>query len=104
MEPRRVLVIDSDSEFQEHLVSQLGPYGFDVRVVSPQDKNPLGLISELNPEIVFIAVELPNKFGYSLCNKAKKGLAKSTPVVLTTRSVAPAGFQSHRKLKAHADE
>ncbi len=104
METRRLLLIDSDNEFKDLLNSQLAPYGFEVSAVSPDERDPLSRVTELSPAAVFIAVELPNKFGYSLCNKAKKGVAKEIPVILTTRSVAPSGFQSHRKLKAHADE
>src|SRR5262249_38661574 len=51
-----------------------------------------------------ISVELPDKIGYSTCNKAKKGVARKIPVVLTTATVPPADLAQHRKLKVHADE
>src|SRR5690242_7721330 len=104
MEPRRLLLIDNDDDFHRLLYDQLGPYGFEVHVEDPDAKNPLGKVKEVDPEVILIAVELPHKVGYSLCNKAKKGMAKEIPVVLTTRTVTPAGFASHKKLKAHADE
>ena len=103
MPVRRLLLIDDDPEFQELLEERLAPSGFEV--VLPLDpSNPLGHVKDLRPAIIIISVELPDKVGYALCNKAKKGLARDIPVILTTRSVPASGFRSHRKLKVHADE
>jgi CheY-like chemotaxis protein len=103
MHVRRILLIDDDQDFQQLLEQRLGPYGFQiVRPVDPS--NPLGHVKDVRPAIIVIAVELPDKVGYALCNKAKKGLAREIPVILTTRSVPASGFRSHRKLKVHADE
>lgn len=103
MSVRRLLLIDSDPEFQRLLESRLGPHGFVV-LTPPDPGNPLGQVKELNPVVIFIAVELPDKIGYALCNKAKKGPAGHVPVVLVTSTVPASGFKSHRKLKVHADE
>ncbi|HEU5060304.1 MAG TPA: response regulator, partial [Kofleriaceae bacterium] len=103
MASRRVLLIDSDPEFQRLLENQLGPHGFAV-LTPPDPGNPLGQVKELRPSVIFIAVELPDKIGYALCNKAKKGPASHVPVVLVTSTVPASGFKSHRKLKVHADE
>lgn len=100
---RRLLLIDDDPEFQGLLESRLAPNGFEV-VLPPDPSNPLGHVKELRPALIIISVELPDKVGYALCNKAKKGLARDIPVILTTRSVPASGFRSHRKLKVHADE
>ena len=100
---RRLLLIDDDPDFQGLLESRLVPNGFEV-VLPPDPTNPLGHVKELRPAIIIISVELPDKVGYALCNKAKKGLARDIPVILTTRSVPASGFRSHRKLKVHADE
>lgn len=103
MSPRRLLLIDTDPDFHQLLLDRLGPYGFEIHQAD-EANNPLGQIPELKPELIFIAVEMPNKVGYSLCNKAKKGVARDIPVVLTTSTVPASGFYSHRKLKVHADE
>jgi DNA-binding response OmpR family regulator len=103
MHVRRILLIDDDLDFQQLLEQRLGPYGF--QIVRPVDaSNPLGHVKDVRPAIIVISVELPDKVGYALCNKAKKGLAREIPVILTTRSVPASGFRSHRKLKVHADE
>src|SRR5262245_57852614 len=100
---RRLLLIDHDPSFHDILHDNLSQYGFEV-YLADDGGAALSQLQEIQPEIIFIAVELPDKVGYSLCNKAKKGIAKDVPVVLTTASVPPAGFKSHRKLKVHADE
>jgi CheY-like chemotaxis protein len=103
MHVRRLLLIDDDPGFQRLLEERLGPYGF--HIVLPVDAgNPLGHLKDVRPALIVIAVELPDKVGYALCNKAKKGLARDIPVILTTSSVPASGFRSHRKLKVHADE
>lgn len=103
MTARRLLLIDSDPEFQQLLEDQLGPHGFVV-LTPPDPSNPLAQVKELGPAVIFIAVELPDKIGYALCNKAKKGPASHVPVVLVTSTVPASGFKSHKKLKVHADE
>ncbi|HWM87877.1 MAG TPA: response regulator [Kofleriaceae bacterium] len=103
MHVRRLLLIDDDPDFQRLLEERLTPSGFLI-VLPPEPTNPLGHVKDIRPALIVIAVELPDKVGYALCNKAKKGLAREIPVILTTRSVPASGFRSHRKLKVHADE
>src|ERR1700704_3406315 len=100
---RRVLLIDSDSHFLDTLKKTLSPYGVDVHVVN-DGSDGLSKASEISPELLFIAVDLPDKVGYAICNKAKKGVAKTIPVVLATSTVPPVDLEQHRKLKVHADE
>src|SRR5262245_30711910 len=103
MTHRRILLIDIDRDFQRVLGDQLHPYGLEVVAVPPAG-DPLAQVSKLAPAAVFIAVDEPEKVGYALCNKAKKGVAAELPVVLITSSVSPEGFANHRRLKVHADE
>lgn len=103
MSARRLLLVDSDDNFFRVLHEHVSPYGFEIYRVE-ENPDSLDYVKDLNPQIIFIAVEEPDKVGYSLCNKAKKGVAVNIPVVLTTSSVPPSGFHSHRKLKVHADE
>jgi CheY-like chemotaxis protein len=103
MSTRRLLLIDSDDNFFRILHEQVSPYGFEIYRVE-ESSEALNHVRDVLPQLIFIAVEEPDKVGYSLCNKAKKGVAQNIPVVLTTSSVPPSGFHSHRKLKVHADE
>src|SRR5262245_30651731 len=100
---RRIQLIDADRDFERTLSEQLGPYGFE-SLRMPEGADALARVPQIEPVVIFIAVDEPDKLGYSLCNKAKKGVAAQIPVVLVTSSVTPEGFANHRKLKIHADE
>ncbi|MCE9580677.1 MAG: response regulator, partial [Deltaproteobacteria bacterium] len=103
MSQRRIVLVDSDPDFQRLLTGQLGPYGFEI-VIIPDGAEALTKLAQLAPVALFIAVDEPDKAGYALCNKAKKGAAANIPVILVTRTVTADGFANHRKLKVHADE
>jgi CheY-like chemotaxis protein len=103
MAQRRALLIDSDPGFNDLLSRVLAPYAIEVHAVT-DGSDGLNTVPDLDPEMIFISVELPDKVGYSVCNKAKKGVAKKIPVVLATASVPPSDLAQHRKLKVHADE
>src|SRR3990172_284979 len=103
MGARRVLVIDSDPNFSDTLRRSLRPYGIDVEVVD-DGSDGLQRAKEIGPELLFVAVELPEKAGYAICNKAKRGAVKNIPVVLATSSVSPADLESHKKLRYRADD
>ena len=85
---RRVLLIDSDPHFLDTLKGTLHPYAVDVHVVN-DGSDGLSRAAEIAPELIVIAVDLPDKVGYAICNKAKKGVAKQIPVVLATATVPP---------------
>src|SRR6266567_2460594 len=104
MAERRVLLIDNDKKFHDTLARALAPYAIAVHVID-DGTDGLSRVPSLEPELIFISVELPDKAGYSICNKAKKGVAKKIPVVLATASVPAADMAGHRKLpRVHADE
>lgn len=100
---RRLLLIDADNDFHRILHEQVSPYGFEIYPVA-ENTDALSHIDSIAPELAFIAVEEPDKLGYSLCSRAKKGAHKELPIILTTASVPPSGFNSHRRLSVHADE
>src|SRR5687767_7502725 len=104
MSHRCILLVDTDQGFHRMLTEQIGAYGVEVALLSPTDPDVLTKAAHLDPVLLIIAVEEPEKIGYSLCNKAKKGVAANLPVILVTATVAPKGFENHRKLKFHADE
>src|SRR5262249_61400751 len=103
MAERRVLLIDNDKHFHDLLSRALGRYGVAVHPVE-DGSDGLNQVPKLDPEVIFIAVDLPAKVGFSIMSKAKKGVAKKIPVVLTTATVPPAAMAEHRALKGHADE
>ncbi|HVK73626.1 MAG TPA: hypothetical protein VM734_09905, partial [Kofleriaceae bacterium] len=102
MSQRRILLIDADRDFYQMLSRELGPYGFEI--VRDDSPDALGRLQELGAVALFISVEEPERKGYALFNKAKKGVAAGIPVVLVTSSVPADVFANHRRLKVHADE
>jgi CheY-like chemotaxis protein len=103
MSDKRLLLIDDDPKFLATLQRTLGPYGVEIHVVD-DGSDGLARAADLKPAALIVAVELPEKFGYAICNKAKKGVAKNIPVVMVTQTVPPGDLEQHRKLKVHADE
>src|SRR5262245_27511970 len=103
MSDRSVLLIDSDRNFANLLRQALTPYDVAVEVV---DDGSDGLVraKDLGPDLIVIAVDLPDKGGYAICNKAKRGAVKNIPVILATSSVSPADLEQHAKLRFRADE
>src|SRR5438105_4127789 len=102
MSQRRILLIDADRDFHRMLTRELGRYGFEI--VRDDSPEAITRLSELGAAAVVIAVDEPERKGYALFNKAKKGVAANVPVVLVTSSVPADVFANHRRLKVHADE
>ncbi|MCP4660018.1 MAG: response regulator, partial [bacterium] len=102
MAPRRVLVFDNDRDFLTLLHSSLAGYGFEIQVLEPA-VDQVHRIKEVTPEVLFIAVDLPDKVGYTLCTRAKKIVGIRTPVFLTTATLPPEDMALHAKQKLHAD-
>lgn len=102
MSQRRILLIDSDPAFHITLEEVVSRHG--VAVERDPDANALTRAASAPPELLVIAADEPDKVGYALCNKAKKGPLVSVPVLLVTSTISAESFANHRKLKLHADE
>ncbi|MGH9336479.1 MAG: response regulator, partial [Vicinamibacteria bacterium] len=101
MPDRIALVIDEDSEFRERLKPLLAELG--VRLEAAQGENEaLDFMRRQVPEAVFLAVDLPEKEGYSLFSKVKKA-RRRVPVAIVTSTIAPSDLKLHEKLKVHAE-
>src|SRR6266545_4105102 len=101
MPERCALVLDPDTEFSALVQRSLLASGLKVQVVGEADDG-LDRIVDLRPELVFIAVDLPDRRGFALCNKTK-GLVKGARVVLATSTIPWREMELHQKLKVHAD-
>ena len=100
---RRVLLIDADTAFRETLTHELGRYHVAV-LAEPDGERALGLVGSDPPVLIVIGVEEPEKAGFRVFQKFKKGALAKVPVILVTSSVAPDSFAKHRSLKVRADE
>jgi len=102
MASRRVLVFDNDIAFLTLLKSSLGAYGFEVQVADPRSSD-IHRVKALKPDAIFIAVDSPDKFGYTLCTKVRKTVGKKIPIILATTTISPRDFALHGKTKMRAD-
>ncbi|HEX3766222.1 MAG TPA: response regulator, partial [Kofleriaceae bacterium] len=100
---RRILLIDADSGFRAALAQQLGRYRFDV-AAEPDADRAFALVASAPPALVVVAVEEPDKAGFKVFQRCKKGPLSGVPIMLVTSSVAPESFAKHRSLKIHADD
>ena len=98
---RRALVIDQDFSFSSLVQEWLSDYAFDVHV-TVDGGDGLAQVADLNPNVIFIAVDLPDRSGFSLFTKAKT-MARRVPVILSTSTLPWAEMALHEKLKIHAD-
>lgn len=98
----QVLVLDQDNEFVSLLKNELGVYGFEIRTVDP-NTDKIHAMNLFKAEFIFIAVDAPEMFGYTLYDKARKTVGKFVPIVLTTATLSSEDFALHSRLKEPAD-
>src|SRR3569623_2535519 len=101
---RRVLLIDADTGFRDTLTGELARYKGVVVQTEPDPDRALAAATADPPALIIIAVDEPDKTGYKVFQKCKKGAQSKVPVLLVTSSLTPASFAQHRGLKPHADE
>ena len=101
---RRVLLIDADAGFRETLTRELGRYKGVVVMTEADATRAFAIAAADAPSLIIIAVEEPEKTGYKVFQKCKKGALSKVPILLVTASVSADSFAKHRGLKVHADE
>ncbi len=102
MADRTIVLLDGDSQFESDVKRSMAPYGFSVSMFTPE-LDSLESVKQLEPTLLIIAVEEPDKQGFRVYSKARRSVAKNIPVVLVTSSVSSSGFATHKQLKSHAD-
>src|SRR4029079_16159427 len=100
---RRILLIDADPASGASLTQQLERYRFEV-ATQPDVEQALAEGVARPPALLMVAVEEPDKAGFKVFQRCKKGPLAQVPIVLTTASVSPDSFSKHRGLKVHADD
>ncbi len=99
----RVLVLDREGAFAEELRTGLGRLGCEVRVT---DDGDLGMRLALAdpPDLIMLAIELPGRNGFAVCNKMRKEASlKDVPLVLLSSEATDETFEQHAKLRTRAD-
>jgi CheY-like chemotaxis protein len=102
--PKKILLIESDASFARELTEALERKGFQTRVAADGSEG-LDAARDLGPNAIVLCVELPGMSGYSICNKLKKDDAlKGIPLIITSAEATPETFESHKKLRARAED
>ena len=84
---RRVLVIDDHHPSRKNLVTALVKSGYDVVGEGASGKTAFTLVATITPEIVLMAVGLPDQDGISVARKIMQ--ATPLPIVLLTSHYDP---------------
>ncbi len=71
---KRVLIVDDEKNGREALKSILEKFSNDITIVGEAENVSDGLakINKLNPEVIFLDVEMPDGTGFDLLEKVKK--------------------------------
>ena len=102
MATRRVLVLDDDSEFLSVLQGSLGVYDFEIQSMDPIPDS-IRTLKILNPDVIFISADLPDKIGYTLCGKTRTAMGKKVFIAFTTAVLSSHDLSMHQKQRLHAD-
>lgn len=102
MSQRYVYLVDADANLNEHLVGELGRYGFRVDVAT--DSNELMQRKDDLPALIVLCID-PKRTGWAVCNRLRKSATlKSTPLIITSAEATEKDFEDHKKLKTRAEE
>lgn len=100
---QRILLIESDSEFSDQVVSGFARLGVAVEVAvdGPQG---LEVAGRTRPDLVLLTIELSGMNGFLVCKKLKKNAdLHDVPVVILSSEASDDSFDQHKKLKIRAD-
>lgn len=71
MENKRILVIESDPDFATELSQILSSMQLSV-TLEAEGQAGINQVTNLNPDLIVLAAELPGMSGYSVCNRIKE--------------------------------
>jgi two-component system, OmpR family, catabolic regulation response regulator CreB len=100
---RRILLIDSDTTFRTTLTVAVQKYRLDI-VHEPDADEAIATGATEPPDLLVVGVEEPEKAGFKIFQRLKKGPLSKIPIILVTGTVPPDSFLKHRGLKTHAED
>jgi len=93
---RCALLIDGEGALAESLRGWLETHGLAVEVRAKWSHE---LCEQLDPAIIFVAVDLPEKAGFAHCRRARER-APAVPLVLTTATIPPDELELNRQAES----
>ena len=100
---RRILLIDSDPTFRTNLTVAVQKYRLEV-IHQPDADEAIAYGATEPPALLVVGVEEPEKHGFKVFQRLKKGPLAKVPIMLVTATVAAESFQKHKGLKTHAED
>jgi DNA-binding NarL/FixJ family response regulator len=85
---RTVLIVDDHPAFRSAARALLNAAGFDVVGEAVDGASALDAVSELQPEIVLLDVQLPDVDGFAVAERLSKDGAYPAIVLTSSRSIA----------------
>ena len=100
---KKIAIIESDSGFLQKLRNELETRSFAV-VDTGDGKSAVELVKRERPDLIVLSVELSaGQSGYIVCGKLKKDEElKRVPIIIIGKDAD--GFESHKRLKARAED
>jgi len=101
MAKRCAVLIESDENFLRLVQECLEEYDCEC-FVSEDPQEGLENVRQLRPDVIFVAVDLPDKEGFSIFSKVRAS-ARRVPIVLSTSTLPEHELTMHARLRVHAD-
>jgi CheY-like chemotaxis protein len=100
----RVLIFEADVAYGEELRRAFARRGADVRLFH-DGIDAVEVAQELDPSLIVLAIELPNRNGLAICTIIKRHpTLKDVPLVLLSSSTPQETLEQHAKLRTHAED
>lgn len=98
--PKRVLIIDDETDLLEALDSWLGSYGYEVSTAKDGAEG-LSRAKELRPDLVILDISMPKMDGFEVLSLIRADTqTASTPVVMLTAKGRTENIFEAEKLRA----
>src|SRR3954463_722492 len=92
---RRVLIVESQSDFALSMASVLKGVGYQTALAG-NAADAQRELEKRRPDLVILRAELPDQSGFVLCGTIRKGkFGNNLPVILLSSDVAPEALQQH---------
>lgn len=78
---RKILIIEDDKEVREELEILLENAGYEVETITDFE-NVVEQVLKINPHLILLDVNLPEKSGYEICTKIR--MKMKTPIIFVT--------------------
>ncbi len=102
MDPRRILIVESQQDFALSIAAVLRNAGFLTTIAADTGEAVRELEARCS-DLVVLRAELPDQSGFSFCGVLKKGRFGSFPVIIISSEASLETFENHQATPSAAD-